>query len=153
ATVTVAGGNATWSNSGNVYVGGDASGAVGTGELSLSNNGTVGAATIIVWSTGRLTGNGFVKAALVTNHGRLTPNSIISINGDLTFDPAATMQVGVMPDAANNVMVGGIAGLDGNLDVTLIGGPFIVGMQYTLLTANGGLNGTAFSNVSITAPA
>src|SRR5436305_2179740 len=37
--------------------------------------------------------------------------------------------------------------------VTLTGGPYSVSMQYTLLTAAGGLNGTTFANVSITAPA
>jgi T5SS/PEP-CTERM-associated repeat protein len=152
-TVEIAGANATWTNSGNVYVGGDASGAVGTGDLHLFNNGNVDAAGVTVWSTGRLTGKGFVQAALVTNHGTLTPDSIISISGDLTFDSAAIMSATVMPDAAGNVMVGGTAGLDGNLNVTLTGGPFIVGMQYTLLTASGGLNGTTFANVSITAPA
>jgi len=152
-TVGIAGGNAAWQNSGNVYVGGDASGSVGTGDLHLFNNGNVGAAAITVWSTGRLTGQGFVQAALVTNHGTLAPDSIISISADLTFDSAAIMSSTVMPDAAGNVMVGGMAALDGDLNVTLTGSPFIVGMQYTLLTADGGLNGTTFSNVSITAPA
>src|SRR5204863_4135036 len=56
------------------------------------------------------------------------------------------------PDTADSVEIGGTAALDGNLNVTLTGGPFVVGMQYTLLTAFGGLNGTTFSNVSITAP-
>jgi T5SS/PEP-CTERM-associated repeat protein len=152
-TVSVAGGNATWTNSGNVYVGGNAGGEVGTGELHLFNNGTVGAAAITVWSTGRLIGKGFVEATEVTNHGTLTPDSIISINGDLTFDSTAIMSATVMPDTSDSVMVGGMAGLDGNLNVTLTGSPFIVGMQYTLLTATGGLNGTTFANVSITAPA
>jgi T5SS/PEP-CTERM-associated repeat protein len=151
-TVTVAGGNAAWNNSGNVYVGGDASGAVGTGELHLLNAATVRAASVTVWSTGFLTGNGFVEAG-VANDGTLAPNPIISITGDLSFDPAAIMSTTVMPAIADEVMVAGIAGLDGNLDVTLTGGPFIVGMQYTLLTATGGLNGTTFANVSITAPA
>jgi T5SS/PEP-CTERM-associated repeat protein len=152
-TVEVAGANATWNNSGNVYVGGNSTGAVGTGDLHLFNNGNVGAAAVTVWSTGRLTGKGFVQAALVTNHGTLTPDSIISITGDLTFDSAAIMSATVMPDAAGSVIVGGTAGLDGNLNVTLTGGPFIVGMQYTLLLATGGLNGTTFANISITAPA
>src|SRR5262249_51637847 len=35
---------------------------------------------------------------------------------------------------------------------TLTGGPFTTGAQYTLLEASGGLNGTTFSNVSISAP-
>jgi len=152
-SVTLAGANAAWTNSDNVYVGGNASGAVGTGDLHLFNNGTVGAAAITVWSTGLLAGKGFVKAAGVTNHGMLAPNEIISISGDLTFDSTATMSSTVTPNTADSIMVGGMAGLDGTLDVTLTGSPFIVGMQYTLLLATGGLNGTTFANVSITAPA
>jgi T5SS/PEP-CTERM-associated repeat protein len=151
-TVTIAGATATWNNSGNVYVGGDASGAVGTGELHLLNSATVRATSVTVWSTGELTGNGFVEPGGVTNHGRLAPNPIISIVGDLTFDSAAIMSSTVTPDIAGSIMVQGTAGLDGNLNLTLIGSPFIVGTQYTLLLANGGLNGTTFANVSITAP-
>jgi T5SS/PEP-CTERM-associated repeat protein len=151
-TVSVAGANSTWSNSGNVYVGGNASGAVGSGQLQIVNDGTVGAAAITVWSTGGLTGKGFVQAALVTNHGTFSPNQIMSISGDLTFDSAATMLSTVTPNVADSVMVGGTAVLDGNLNVTLTENAFVVGMQYTLLTANGGLNGTTFGNVSITAP-
>ena len=151
--VTIAGANATWNNSGNVYVGGNASGAVGTGELHLINNGAVSAAAVTVWSTGFLTGNGSIQAAGVTNQGRLAPNPIISITGNLTFDSTAIMSTTVTPAAADSVMAQGTAGLDGQLNVTLTGSPFIVGMQYTLLLANGGLNGTTFANVSITAPA
>ena len=151
--VDVAGGNATWSSSGNLFIGGNASGSVGTGDLHLINNGNVGASAITVWSTGLLAGKGFVQAATVTNHGTLAPNEIMSISGDLTFDSAATMLSTVTPNIADSVMTEGTAGLDGNLNVTLTGSPFIVGMQYTLLTAKGGLNGTTFSNVSITAPA
>src|SRR5262249_44891417 len=110
-------------------------------------------AAITVWSTGLLAGRGFVMAAAVTNHGLLSPNPIMSISGDLTFDSTATMLSTVTPDTADRVMTGGTTGLAGNLKVTLTGNPFIVGMQYTLLTADGGLNGTTFSNVSITAPA
>src|SRR2546423_7847702 len=76
----------------------------------------------------------------------------MSMGGDLTFDSTATMLSSVTPDTADIVMVKGTAALDGTLNVTLTGGPFIVGMQYTVLLANGGLNGTTFSNVLITAP-
>jgi T5SS/PEP-CTERM-associated repeat protein len=150
--VSVAGANSAWSNSGNVYVGGNASGAVGTGELHVLNDATVGAAAVTVWSTGFLTGKGFVQAGTVTNHGLLSPNQTMSISGDLTFDSAATMLSTVTPDTADSVIVGGTAGLNGNLNATLTGGPFVVGMQYTLLLATGGLNGTTFANVSINAP-
>jgi len=62
------------------------------------------------------------------------------------------MSSAVTPGTAASVTVQGTAALGGSLNVTLTGGPFIQGTQYTLLLANGGLNGTTFSNVSITAP-
>src|SRR5262249_38103015 len=68
-TVQVDGVGSTWTNSGNVYVGGDTAGAVGTGELNLTNNGTVTASAVTIWSTGTVTGNGFVETTEVTNHG------------------------------------------------------------------------------------
>jgi outer membrane biosynthesis protein TonB len=58
----------------------------------------------------------------------------------------------VTPNIADSVMVQGPAALNGHLGVTLNGGPFIVGTQFTLLQASGGLNGTTFSTVSISAP-
>ena len=152
-TVNIAGANATWNNSGNVYVGGNASGAAGAGELHLVNSATVSAAAVTVWSTGFLTGEGFIQASGVTNQGTLAPNPTISITGNLTFDSTAITSSTVTPTTADSVMAQGTAGLDGNLNVTLTGSPFIVGTQYTLLTANGGLNGTTFANVSIHAPA
>ena len=151
-TVQVDGVGSTWTNSGNVYAGGDTAGAVGTGELNLTNSGTVAASAVTIWSTGTIMGNGFVETTEVTNHGTLAPDQTIFIFGDLTFDSTAIMLSTVTPDTADSITVQGTAGLNGDLNVTLTGGPFIVGTQYTLLLAKDGLNGTTFSNVSITAP-
>jgi T5SS/PEP-CTERM-associated repeat protein len=151
-SVEVDGVGSTWTNSGNVYVGGDINGAVGTGELHLTNNGTVTASAVTIWGTGTVMGNGFVETTEVTNHGTVAPDQTIFIFGDLTFDSTAIMSSTVTSDTADSIMVQGTAGLNGDLNVTLTGGPFIVGTQYTLLLAKGGLNGTTFSNVSINAP-
>ena len=152
-TVQVDGATSTWTNSDNVYVGGDANGAVGSGELHLANGGTVSAAVLTVWSTGTVTGNGFIQTTNgVLNQGTLAPDQTISVTGNLTFNSTATMLSTVTPQSADNVMVQGAATLSGHLSVTLTGGPFTVGTQYTLLQASGGLNGTTFTNVSITAP-
>src|ERR1051325_511961 len=151
-TVQVDGADSTWTNSGTVYLGGDATGTVGTGELHLSNGGSASAAMITVWNSGTISGNGFIEATGVTNHGTLAPDQTISINGNLTFDSTAVMSSDVTPDDADSVMAQGSAGLNGHLNVTLTGGPFVVGTQYILLVANGGLNGTTFSNIAISAP-
>src|SRR5207247_1463926 len=90
-SVQIDGAGSTWTNSGNLYVGGDASGAVGVGELDLTNGGTVGAAALTVWSTGTVAGNGSIQTIGVTNQGMLAPDQIISISGDLTFDSTAVV--------------------------------------------------------------
>jgi T5SS/PEP-CTERM-associated repeat protein len=152
-TVQLDGAGSTWTNSGNVYVGGNASGAVGTGELHLTNGGTASAAAVTVWSTGTILGDGFVQTTNgVTNQGTLSPDQTISITGNLAFSSTAMMLSTVTPSTADSVMVQGGAAPNGHLGVTLTGGPFIAGTQYTLLQANGGLNGTTFSSVSISSP-
>jgi T5SS/PEP-CTERM-associated repeat protein len=152
-TVQINGAGSTWTNTGNVYVGGSISGAVGSGVLHLANGGTLGASAVTIWSTGTVDGEGFVQTTNgLTNHGTLAPDQTISISGNVTFSSKAIMSSSVTPDTAASVVVQGTAGLAGNLNVTLTGGPFVQGTQYTLLLANAGLNGTTFSNVSITAP-
>ena len=106
-----------------------------------------------VWSTGTIAGNGFVQTTNgVLNQGTLAPDQTISVTGNLTFSSTAGMLSTVTPQTANSMMVQGVVTLNGHLSVTLTGGPFTVGTKYTLLQASGGLNGTTFSNVSITAP-
>jgi len=150
--VGVDGAASTWINSSNIYVGGDAVGAVGIGELFLNNGGTVTSPVVTVWSSGTLFGNGFIQTNEVANQGGLAPEPTISITGNLSFGLTADMFSTVTPQAADSVIVQGAANLLGDLNVTLIGGPFVQGTQYTLLLANAGLNGTTFSNVSISAP-
>ncbi len=53
--VTVGGAGSTWTNSGNLYVGGYHSSSGGTGELNVSNGGSVEVCSILnVWGTGSL---------------------------------------------------------------------------------------------------
>jgi T5SS/PEP-CTERM-associated repeat protein len=147
------GAGSTWTNSDNVYVGGNASGAVGTAELHLTDGGTASAAAVTVWSTGTILGDGFVQTTHgVTNQGTLSPDQTISITGNLAFNSTATILSTVTPSTADSVMVQGGSALNGHLGVTLTGGPFITRTQYTLLQANGRLKGTTFSSVSISSP-
>ena len=63
-TVEVDGVASTWTNSGNLYVGGSDNGAGGVGVLHLTNGGTVSAQSVTVWSQGTLGGNSVIQ---VTN--------------------------------------------------------------------------------------
>jgi T5SS/PEP-CTERM-associated repeat protein len=152
-SVDIDGAASTWTNSGNLYIGGSESGAGGNGVLHVNDGGTVSAASVTVWDSGTLSGNGSVQATNGTTiEGTLAPEQTLSIAGNVTLSNTASTLSTVTPDDADNVVVGGTANLDGDLEVTLTGGPFTVGTQYTLLQANSGLNGSTFSDVSINSP-
>ena len=123
-TVQVDGPGSAWTNSGNVYVGGDTNGAVGTWRVSANRWRNVSAAAVIVWSTGMITGDGIVRTTEMTNHGTLAPDPTISIKGDLAFDPTATMSSIVTPDIADNVVAQGMAGLERKLKYNTYWRPF-----------------------------
>ena len=68
-TVTVDGAGSSWSNSGSLYVGGSASGAGGTGNLIVSNDGTVNIGdTLKVWGPGTVNLLGGTLAAGTIDH-------------------------------------------------------------------------------------
>jgi T5SS/PEP-CTERM-associated repeat protein len=151
-TVSVDGGSFTLA--GGIYVGGDAGSAGGTGLLTVTNGGTVTAASSYVWSSGTLTGNCNINTTSGTTvEGTLEPSSgRLTIGGNLTFfGSAALMQSNVVPASADNVYVsGGAASLTGRLKVRLTG-TFTAGTTYTLLHCDGLRNGT-FSTYSINYP-
>jgi fibronectin-binding autotransporter adhesin len=152
-TVEVDGVASTWTNSGNLYVGGSDSAAEGVGVLHIADGGTVNAASITVWDSGTLSGNGSVQATNGTTiEGTLAPEQTLSIASNVILSSTASTLSTVTPDAADNVVVEGAAILDGQLEVTVTGGPYTVGAQYTLLQANSGLNGTTFSDISVAFP-
>jgi T5SS/PEP-CTERM-associated repeat protein len=152
-TVEIDGASSTWTNSSNLYVGGRESGAAGIGVVHIADVGSVSADSVTVWNPGTIGGNGLIQATNgVTIHGTLMPEQTLFVDGNLALSADASTLSTVTPDAADNVIVQGTATLDGHLQVAVTGGPFIVGTQYTLLQASGGLNGTTFSGVSITSP-
>jgi T5SS/PEP-CTERM-associated repeat protein len=153
-TVSVDG--ATFTISGRAGVGGDQVTTGGIGLMSVTNGGTVSAATVRVFGSGTLTGNGTVTVAsgsgTATFEGTLAPSGQLTISGNLTFDStAATMQSNVVPAGADNVSVSGTATLTGRLSVTMTG-TFTCGTtRYTLLHSQGVLS-SFFSSVSISYP-
>jgi T5SS/PEP-CTERM-associated repeat protein len=153
STVTVDGAGSQWINYANVFVAGSPLGSGGASLLRVNNDGTVTAANLTVYTPGTLSGSGFIETtAGTTLEGTLAPDQTISFTGNLAFGATATMLSTVTPTSADSAFVEGMATLNGTLGVTLTGGPFPVGTQYTLLQATGGLNGTTFSTVSINAP-
>lgn len=153
SAVTVDGAGSQWINYANLFVAGSTLGPGGTAMLHIDNGATVTAADLTVYAPGTLSGSGFIETtAGTTLEGTLAPDQTLSFTGNLAFGATATMLSTVTPTNADSAFVEGTATLNGTLGVTLTGGPFPVGTQYTLLQATGGLNGTTFSTISINAP-
>jgi T5SS/PEP-CTERM-associated repeat protein len=151
--VTIDGASSYWINGGNLFVAGSPLGPGGTSLLRIDNGATVTAANLTVYEPGTLTGYGFIGiTGGTTIEGTLASDQTISLTGNLAFGATATVLSTVTPTTADSAFVEGTATLNGTLGVTLTGGPFPVGTQYTLLQTTGGLNGTTFSTVSISAP-
>src|SRR5439155_24430182 len=152
-TVTVSGADSNFTTGGALSIGGNVSGAGGTGLLHIDAGATVSAASLNVWSPGTLTGTGSVTNSTTTTiQGTLAPAQTISLAGNLTFGPTASTVITVTPPGAGNVAVQGTVALSGQLGVTFSGGPFTPGTQYTLLQAGAGLDGTTFASVNIDYP-
>jgi T5SS/PEP-CTERM-associated repeat protein len=77
-----------WYNTGTLYVGGDTFGPGGAGLLDVRNGGLVDTADLVIWSGGRLEGNGTVRALQVTNAGTLAPEGSLLIDSDLVIEPS-----------------------------------------------------------------
>jgi T5SS/PEP-CTERM-associated repeat protein len=157
-TVNVTATRSTFTASAGIYVGGDPGGAGGIGLLTVTNGGTVTAASVYVFPSGTLTGNATVNISAnygVTVDGTLRPSGTLSITGnttgDLTLHSNAAMLCNVVPASADKVdVVSAGALLNGRLTVTMTG-TFTLGTRYTLLHCAGPRNGT-FSSTSITYP-
>lgn len=137
----------------------------GTGALELNNlieltgdfkieegrvamNGLAFIDQMTIDPAGELGGSGLImNYGEIVNHGRVAPgNSIgtLTVLGDFTFGAGGTFEVEVDPSTSDELLVGGIATLDGNLHVIALPGSYTVGTQYIVLQA-GQLNGTFVS--------
>jgi fibronectin-binding autotransporter adhesin len=130
-----------------------------TGSTTVSGgtllvNGSITASSGVAVNAGAtLGGNGFVPAATI--NGMLAPgNSIgtITIVGNLSFSAGSTYAVEVSPAAADLTNVTGTANLSGGAVAASFGAGIYSNRRYTILTAAGGLGGTAFTGISDNAP-
>lgn len=78
-----------------------------------------------------------------------TPVGTLQVNGDLTFDANSTYRVDATADGrSDKVHALGVANLAGSVLHVGSGGTYAASTAYTILTADGGLNGSKFTGVS-----
>ena len=104
---------------------------------------------------GTLAGVGTLSSVNVNDGGTLAPGlptvagGALNIVGNLAMTSGATYLVNVSPNIASSTKISGGASVSGSLDANGTGGQYTSGTKYTVLTANGGRNGT-FSSLSVT---
>lgn len=176
--LTVGGRNESTTVNGVIADGGVAGGSggslvkVGSGTLTLAGINTYTGATTV--SAGRLAVNGSIASSVLTtveaggtlggngtvgntriDGGTLAPgNSIdtLTVKGNLTMTAASTYLVEVDPTHSDSTHVTGTADLGGAKvnAVFASGSGAYIEKRYTILTADGGLNGTAFAGHTTT---
>ena len=136
---------------------------VGTGVLTLSGASTYTGPTTVSAGTLSVTGS-LVSPVTVNNGGTLTNNGAIggltlaaggtlastgtpttmTVTGAGSFAIGSTLNLDITPGGASDfVSIGGAGSLGGaTLNILAAPGTYAPGQSYTLLTANGGLNGT-----------
>ncbi len=122
-----------------------------TATLTMGNSEVKGLLSV----GGTLAGSGEVGPTTLLAGATLSPGSaaapigILQINGDLTFDANSTYRVdataGGMSDKVHAL---GVANLAGSVLHVGSGGSYAASTAYTILTADGGLNGSKFTSVS-----
>ena len=138
---------------------------IGTGTMTLSgDNGYTGATTVnagalvvdgsILSATtvnggGALGGGGSIQNDVTINSGGMlapgsaaNPTGTLTITGNLAFQSAAIYLVNLNGAATSNTMVSGSASLSGASVEVASGVALTKGAQYTILHADGGVNGT-----------
>jgi T5SS/PEP-CTERM-associated repeat protein len=137
-SVTVDGLNSLWEST-EIYIGGSEEAPGGTGLLNIINDGTVEADSVVIWSTGTLSGDSTLVSGSVSNFGTIKPgNSIgtLTIDGDLTMQPGSIYEVEV--DNSGNSDLLSVTG-----NVNIVGGKIktvstetVTGLkQYTIIQA------------------
>ncbi len=99
-TITISGAGSSWTNSGDIYVGGSQMGAGGTGALTVTNSGALNVGgTLKLWSGGTLT---------LDKGGSITAQSFDRSLGTFTFrDGTLTINGGTYTQASGALTING----------------------------------------------
>ncbi|WP_186416874.1 autotransporter domain-containing protein, partial [Bosea sp. CS1GBMeth4] len=126
---------------------------VEAGKLSV--NGSLAASAVTVMSGAELGGSGTVGATTIQSGATIAPgNSIgtLTVNGDLLLSPGSTYEVEITGNGdSDRIAVTGAATITGSqVSVTALDPQtsYASGQRYTILTASGGISGTAAATVS-----
>ena len=134
-------------------------GATTVNAGSLSVDGSIASSSgVLVNADGSVGGSGFLPSTVIADGGTLapgsagTPTGMLTIAGDLAFQPAAVYRVGVGSSAASFAHVTGGAALGGATVNAVFDSGSNVGKLYSILTASS-LSGNFASGILTNLPA
>lgn len=156
----VTGTDARWDNLENIYIGGNASGAGGQGNLVINDGGVVSADEgTTIWSAGSFSGKGGTLEGDVINHGLISPGNlanpfgVLTIIGDLVLEESSTLAFGIFdPTLYDQLFIDGDFTMGGSLALgfdDFIQSAFDT--TYDLIQVGGSLTGT-WDNFNINIP-
>ena len=121
-TVNVTGADSKWNVGGDLFVGGSAEAAGGTGTLNVGTGALVDVTgEMTVWQTGTLAGTGTVTVRDPTtlhNYGTIAPGTstalgTLTVNGNMVFEPGSTYAVKISKTGSDKIDVNGDATING----------------------------------------
>jgi|GEM_PF-5169290 len=124
---------------------------IASGEFALLSPGVI-QSNVNVLSGGLFSGTGTVSGAVTVENGAtIKPGgSIGTITvGSLNLSPSSLTEIELSPLIASEIVVTGVANLDGNLLVTHQPGNYPYAFDYDIIFASGGFNGTNFEEEDI----
>lgn len=127
------------------------SGATTVAAGSLIVNGSIASSSRLTVDAGATVGGTGTLPATIVN-GTISPgNSVgtIRVNGSLTLGAGSTTIIEIEGATADLIQVTGAATVAGALQLVALGGPYLFGTPYTILTATGGRTGQ-FATISTT---
>ncbi len=124
---------------------------------ALEVDGSIAASALTTIASGAsLTGTGVTGSLLAQSGATVAPGNAanpygtLTANGTATLAPGSTLLTNLSPNAVSLLAVNGTATITGAaLQVTALNGTYNPATEYTLLTANRGVNGT-FGTTSVT---
>jgi uncharacterized protein with beta-barrel porin domain len=120
---------------------------------TLQVDATIANSTMIVNSGGTLAGTGTVGATTINSGGvfmpgaAASPGSSITVAGNLALRSGANYSIYLNPTTSTFANVTGSASLAGSVSANFASGSYL-SRKYTILTAAGGLGGTAFGSLT-----
>jgi outer membrane autotransporter protein len=123
------------------------SGATAVNAGTLIVNGSIASSAVTVNSGATLSGTGTVGGLSINGGGTFAPGNspgTMTVAGNLAFQSGALYLVQVTPSTASSANVTGIATLAGTVQASFAPGSYAT-RTYTILSAAGGLGGTAFN--------